>query len=133
SLPGFLRQHYTTSSDMASLLSAFLISNGATDTRYGGAQSKPGRDAKQEARQDPGQTGSPEQLDRQGRRLRPASSQDVARPDTNRPDANRPDSNKPDAKPQQAARSDPDGRAEPGRHGRNARRSAQPAEAPDGM
>src|SRR5664279_6195479 len=33
SLPGFLRQHYTTSSDMASLLSSFLISNGATDTR----------------------------------------------------------------------------------------------------
>src|SRR6202043_1539211 len=42
SLPGFLREHYTTSSDMASLLSAFLISNGATDTRYGGGQSKPG-------------------------------------------------------------------------------------------
>src|SRR4051794_41049297 len=35
SLPGFLRQHYTTSSDMASLLAGFLISNGATDTRYG--------------------------------------------------------------------------------------------------
>ena len=32
SLPGFLRQHYTTSSDMASLLSGFLISNGAADT-----------------------------------------------------------------------------------------------------
>src|ERR1700759_560514 len=34
SLPSFLRQHYTTSSDMASLLSGYLISNGATDTRY---------------------------------------------------------------------------------------------------
>ena len=34
SLPGFLRQHYTTSRDMASLLSAFLVSNGAADTRY---------------------------------------------------------------------------------------------------
>ena len=33
SLPGFLRQHYTTSSDMASVLSSFLVSNGATDTR----------------------------------------------------------------------------------------------------
>ncbi|MDO9560986.1 MAG: hypothetical protein Q7J60_05145, partial [Bradyrhizobium sp.] len=33
SLPGFLRQHYTTSSEMASQLSAFLIANGATDTR----------------------------------------------------------------------------------------------------
>src|SRR3954468_22429548 len=36
SLPGFLRQHYTTSSDMASVLSSFLISNGATDTRFHG-------------------------------------------------------------------------------------------------
>ena len=38
SLPGFLRQHYTTSSDMASVLASFLVSNGATDTRYVGAQ-----------------------------------------------------------------------------------------------
>src|SRR5450756_423097 len=49
SLPGFLRQHYTTSGEMASLLSAFLISNGATDTRYVGNQSK-GKDAKSEAK-----------------------------------------------------------------------------------
>ena len=33
SLPGFLRQHYTTSSDMANVLSSYLVSNGATDTR----------------------------------------------------------------------------------------------------
>jgi hypothetical protein len=44
SLPGFLRQHYTTSSDMASVLSSYLVSNGATDTRY---QPKDGKDAKQ--------------------------------------------------------------------------------------
>jgi hypothetical protein len=69
SLPGFLRQHYTTSSDMASLLSSFLVSNGATDTRYGG---KPGTDAK---------SGGAEPLDRQGRRVRPGS-QEAARPDT---------------------------------------------------
>src|SRR6202790_2016636 len=37
SLPSFLRQHYTTSGEMASLLAAFLVSNGATDTRYIGA------------------------------------------------------------------------------------------------
>src|SRR5215510_8795446 len=37
SLPGFLRQHYTTSSNMAGALSAYLVSNGATDTRYGEA------------------------------------------------------------------------------------------------
>src|SRR5262245_26846442 len=34
SLPGFLRQHYTTSSDMASVLSSYVVSNGATDTRF---------------------------------------------------------------------------------------------------
>src|SRR3954468_11739316 len=34
SLSGFLRQHYTTSSDMANVLASFLISNGATDTRF---------------------------------------------------------------------------------------------------
>src|SRR3954463_9918052 len=44
SLPGFLRQHYTTSSDMASVLSSYLVSNGAADTR---AQPKDGKDGKQ--------------------------------------------------------------------------------------
>ena len=33
SLPGFLRQHYTTSPDMAGVLASYLISNGATDAR----------------------------------------------------------------------------------------------------
>jgi hypothetical protein len=97
SLPGFLREHYTTSSDMASLLSAFLISNGASDTRYGGGQSKPGTDAK---------SGGSEQVDRQGRRMRPGS--------------------------QEAARPDADGisqQGEPGRQGR--RRLARPAEGSD--
>src|ERR1700716_686936 len=65
SLASFLRQHYTTSPDMASLLSAFLISNGATDTRYVGSQPKQEKDAKSEAR--PG--APPEQLDRHGHRL----------------------------------------------------------------
>ena len=45
SLPGFLRQHYTTSSDMAGVLASFLVSNGATDTRY---------QAKDAPKQDPG-------------------------------------------------------------------------------
>ncbi|MBR0956956.1 hypothetical protein [Bradyrhizobium japonicum] len=40
SLPGFLRQHYTTSSDMAGVLASYLVSNGATDTRY---QAKDGK------------------------------------------------------------------------------------------
>jgi hypothetical protein len=117
SLPGFLRQHYTTSGDMASLLSGFLVSNGAADTRHVGTQSKPGNDAKSEDRP----AGPPEQLDRFGRRLRPPAplSQEASRPG---------------AEPQQAARPDTDGvspQAEPGRRGRNAKRLARPGEAPD--
>jgi hypothetical protein len=115
SLPGFLRQHYTTSGEMASLLSAFLVSNGAADTRYVGTQPRQGKDAKSEARP----AGPPDQLDRFGRRLRPAPPQGAAIPG---------------AEPQQAARPDADGlspQAEPGRQGRNARRLARPGEAPD--
>jgi hypothetical protein len=78
SLPGFLRQHYTTSSEMASVLSAYLISNGATDTRYTGGQPKQAKDAKQEAARP---QGAPEQLDRYGRPLRRAPSQEASRPD----------------------------------------------------
>jgi len=117
SLPSFLRQHYTTSSEMASLLSAFLVSNGATDTRYVGTQPKPAKDAKSEGRPaDP-----PDQLDRFGRRLRPPAplSQEAA---------------KPGAEPQEAAKPDADGlppQAELGRQGRNAKRLARPGEVPD--
>ncbi|RTL52811.1 MAG: hypothetical protein EKK40_06565 [Bradyrhizobiaceae bacterium] len=47
SLPGFLRQHYTTSTTMASMLSAYLLSNGATDTRLGGDNlTKQGKEAR---------------------------------------------------------------------------------------
>ena len=76
SLPGFLRQHYTTSSEMASVLSSYLISNGATDTRYTGNPPKQGsKDAKQEP------SGAPTQLDRYGRPIRRAPTQEAARPD----------------------------------------------------
>ena len=51
SLPGFLRQHYTTSSDMASVLASFLVSNGATDTRYQ-AKDQPKTDQAKGARQE---------------------------------------------------------------------------------
>ena len=89
SLPGFLRQHYTTSSEMASQLSAFLISNGATDTRVGSKPTQQPKDARPAV---------PEQLDRFGRPIRPAPPQEAARPE---------------AEPQQAAKQDglgPDGR-----------------------
>ncbi len=75
SLPGFLRQHYTTSSEMASVLSAYLVSNGAADTRYNSGQPKQARDAKQEP------SGQPAQLDRYGRPIRRAPSQEASRPD----------------------------------------------------
>ena len=114
SLPGFLRQHYTTSSNMASVLSSYLVSNGATDTRYQAKdQPKQGNDAKQEPK--PGQearpAGPPDQLDRFGRRQRPAA-----------------------APAQEAAKPDADGispQAEPGRPGRNGKRLARPGETPD--
>jgi hypothetical protein len=114
SLTGFLREHYTTSSDMAALLSAFLVSNGAADPRYVG---KPDRDAKPVARPT---TGPGEPVDRQGRRLRTgAPSPEAARPG---------------AGPQQAAKPDADGlspQAQPGHPGRNAKRLARPGEAPE--
>src|ERR1700731_3547637 len=88
SLQGFLKQHYTTSPEMASLLAAFLVSNGAADTRYVGNQGKPGKDEKPEAR--PGS--APEQLDRFGHRLRAAPPQEAPRPEAELPrEAAKPD------------------------------------------
>lgn len=85
SLPGFLRQHYTTSSDMASMLASFLVSNGAADTRY---QAKQGRDGAKDARQEASTrpSGQPEQAEparnaRHQRLPRPAETPDVTRPD----------------------------------------------------
>src|ERR1700759_581334 len=64
SLPGFLRQHYTTSPNMAGVLASYLVSNGATDTRLGGepkgakgakegAKEGTKEGARQEAKQEP--------------------------------------------------------------------------------
>jgi hypothetical protein len=72
SLSGFLREHYTTSGDMASQLASYLISNGASDSR----QAKQGAD-KQGAGND--------QADRPGRKNRNAPSQEAARPDDTPP------------------------------------------------
>jgi hypothetical protein len=112
-LPGFLRQHYTTSSDMASLLASYLVSNGASDTRYQGRQeqAKHGRDAKQ---QEAARPASPPEPERPSRRfLFPWSSPEPA------PDA------------QQAAHPDADGLNPQGegRRQRRAKRSPQPSEA----
>src|SRR5882757_231076 len=125
SLPGFLRQHYTTSSDMASVLASFLVSNGATDTRYqakDAPKQDPSRkpDAKQEAKQDARPDGKPEakpeQLDRFGRKMHPsAPAQEASKPDAAKPDA--------DALAPQG---------EGGRPGRDAKRLARPGQPPYG-
>jgi hypothetical protein len=75
SLPGFLRQHYTTGTDMASVLSSYLISNGAADPRYQGKDQQR-KDAKQDGRQD-----QPDRPDRFGRRQPPpVPAQEASRP-----------------------------------------------------
>src|SRR6266496_2068325 len=86
SLPGFLRQHYTTSSDMASVLASFLVSNGAADTRFQVKQdqAKQGKDgAKDTSRQEAATR--PEQSDAnrnaKQRLPRPGETPDVMRPD----------------------------------------------------
>ena len=70
---------------MASLLSAYLISNGAADTRYGGGQPKPDKDAKSEARSG----GSPNRLDRHGRRMQARRARQQSRRRAGKPDADR--------------------------------------------
>src|ERR1700756_3943962 len=54
SLPGFLRQHYTTSPNMAGALASYLVSNGATDARAGGDAPRGAREAKEGAKQKEG-------------------------------------------------------------------------------
>jgi hypothetical protein len=110
SLQGYLRQHYTTSPEMASLLAGFLVSNGAADTRHVADQPKSGRGERPETRLG----GAPDQVDRFGRRLRTAPPQDAAKLESDPRDASKPN---------------PDGSSEPGRQGRNARRVVRPGEA----
>ncbi|MEA3149915.1 MAG: hypothetical protein QOD56_854, partial [Gammaproteobacteria bacterium] len=109
SLPGFLRQHYTTSPEMAGLLSSYLVSNGAADTRY---QGKPGKDAKSDGKPEGKPGSAPEQLDRQGRPIHAAAP-----------------SREPATEPQHTAKPDADGvspQDEGGRKGR--KRLVRPAE-----
>ncbi len=88
SLPGFLRQHYTTGTDMAQTLSGYLMSNGATaaESRSGGKRGKP--DAGGNLRSDapigsaaPDADRSREQAQRPERRPRPARPDVATQPD----------------------------------------------------
>lgn len=94
SLQGFLRQHYTTSPQMAGVLASYLMSNGATDTRYGDKQKgakggKDGRETRSEAKPEAGPTGRPEEAGAapsesqrpvRKRLARPAETPEAARP-----------------------------------------------------
>lgn len=81
-LPGFLRQHYTTSPDMAGLLSSYLVSNGAADKRY------QGKDTKSD-----GKPGAAPQLDRQGRPVHTsAPGREPGKPEAEQQPAAKPDS-----------------------------------------
>ena len=114
-LPGFLREHYTTSSDMASQLASFLVSNGASDAR----QAKQGAD-----KQGADKQGGADQADRPGRRNRNAPPQEAARPDDGPP-------------PAEGGRQSRKRFAHPGEPSEEAKPSATPAQAaiergPDG-
>lgn len=76
SLPGFLRQHYTTSSNMASLLSSYLVANGAGDQRYQAKETKQRDGGTKEARAPADQGTKPRS------RLQRAGEVDGMRPDT---------------------------------------------------
>jgi hypothetical protein len=81
SLASFLRQHYTTSPNMAGVLSSYLISNGATER----PPKEAGKDAKQEAKQDA--KGPSDQSERSGRKQRPVTASQEPKPEPSaRPD-----------------------------------------------
>ena len=75
SLPGFLRQHYTTSTDMAAAMSAYVLSNGAANAPAGGGNlTKQGQEARS------GGAPSEPAADPAGRGRKPPS-REAARPD----------------------------------------------------
>jgi hypothetical protein len=82
SLPGFLRQHYTTSSDMAAAMSAYVLSNGAANAALpGGNLTKQGEESRSAPKPAATPDGKPEQASREGTKgrkpVREASRPDV--------------------------------------------------------
>jgi hypothetical protein len=113
SLQSFLRQHYTTSPQMAGVLSSYLVANGAADTRYREKQrGKDGKDSK-EAKSD----GKPAAASEPGTEPGRSGHKRLAHP------AEAPEAAKPAAEgqvPQAAAEHRPEGRRSkrPGAHGK---------------
>ena len=97
SLPSFLRQHYTTSSDMAGAMSAYVLSNGAANAAPGGGNlTRQGQEAKGGR---PGQEPGPEQAAK-GRK---PPTQEAARPDADGLQTGTPDSQAQTARQKAAA------------------------------
>jgi hypothetical protein len=133
SLPGFLRQHYTTSSDMASVLASYLVANGGTDTRSQGKEAKQGKDgAKEGAKEGRQEARAPAD---QGARQQPRLPRAGETPDLMRPDAPAQatiDKGKKDkgkkGRPEEPARTEP--AAEPPKETAKGDDSAKPADEP---
>ena len=67
SLPGFLRQHYTTSTDMAASMAAYVLSNGAANAALpGGNLTKQGEESRTAPKPSASPDGKPEQTARDG-------------------------------------------------------------------
>ena len=67
SLPGFLRQHYTTSTDMAASMAAYVLSNGAANAALpGGNLTKQGEESRTAPKPSAALDGKPEQASREG-------------------------------------------------------------------
>lgn len=82
SLPGFLREHYTTSKDMASVMAAYVLSNGAANAPLaGGNLTKQGKDSRTAPKPSTTPDSGPEQAGRDGTKgrkpVREASRPDV--------------------------------------------------------
>jgi hypothetical protein len=84
SLSGFLRQHYTTSGDMASVLSSYLVANGAADTRVQG-KDKQGKDGAKEGTKEAARAPA-DGAKQQSRLPRAGETPDAMRPDLVRPE-----------------------------------------------
>lgn len=127
SLPGFLRQHYTTGSEMARVLSGYLISNGAADPRYQAKEQPRQRDPGRRqpaaaAPQDPSEAAPPQRPSgRQGR-----DSRRYARPQT-------PEASPYEAQaPEQAATERRSGVKQRGKRGKRAVEEPKPDQASHG-
>ena len=130
SLPGFLRQHYTTSSDMAGVLASYLISNGANDARYAVTQPKGAKDGIKDGAKDGTKEGTkdaPKEGTREAAREARSDVHSAVQPDPTERFGHRPRSSAPPAaegsEPHHASRVDVDSQVPP---------QAAPERGPDG-